>query len=116
MSPPLRAGCFGVLQRRIAIEKAIAAKVGRHPSPLESLTIGYGSSKGKGWTLEEDRFLLVMLHQLGYGAWDSIRNEVRRAWQFRFDWFMKSRTSVGAYAELAGYVRWHLGGWLTCVL
>lgn len=53
--------------------------------------------QGKAYTLEEDRFLIVMLHQLGYGAWDQLRDEVRKAWQFRFDWFMKSRTPYGSY-------------------
>ena len=41
---------------------------------------------------EEDRFLLCMTHQLGYGQWDELKAEIRKSWRFRFDWFFKSRT------------------------
>lgn len=41
---------------------------------------------------EEDRFILCMVHKLGYGAWDELKAEIRRSWRFRFDWFFKSRT------------------------
>lgn len=40
---------------------------------------------------EEDRFILCMVHKLGYGAWDELKAEIRRSWRFRFDWFFKSR-------------------------
>ena len=48
----------------------------------------------KGWTYrqEEDAFLLTMMHRHGYGAARRIQLEIRRAWQFRFDWFFKSRS------------------------
>lgn len=42
-------------------------------------------------TEEEDRFILCMVHKLGYGAWDELKAEIRRSWRFRFDWFFKSR-------------------------
>ena len=29
-----------------------------------------------------------------YGEWDALKMEVRKAWQFRFDWFIKSRTTI----------------------
>ena len=41
---------------------------------------------------EEDRFILCMVHKLGYGAWDELKAEIRKSWRFRFDWFFKSRT------------------------
>lgn len=45
------------------------------------------------WTVSE-RFLsrLMQVHQLGYGAWDELKAQVRQSWRFRFDWFFKSRT------------------------
>ena len=48
----------------------------------------------KGWTYrqEEDAFLLTMMHRHGYGAARRLQLEIRRAWQFRFDWFFKSRS------------------------
>ncbi len=33
-----------------------------------------------------------MTERLGYGRWEDIKLEVRRAWQFRFNWWLKSRT------------------------
>lgn len=49
----------------------------------------------KSYTEEEDRFLICMMAKLGYGNWDALRLEIRKAWQFRFDWFIKTRTPVG---------------------
>ena len=34
----------------------------------------------------EDAFLVVMMHRHGYGAARRIQLEIRRAWQFRFNW------------------------------
>ena len=59
------------------------------------MKINYGfSNRGKGYQEEEDAFLLCMMYRHGYGAAERIRMEIRRAWQFRFDWYFKSRTAV----------------------
>ncbi|KAJ0389033.1 hypothetical protein P43SY_011528 [Pythium insidiosum] len=43
--------------------------------------------------MEEDVFLVVMMNKFGpLEHWSEIRDEIRKAWQFRFDWFFKSRT------------------------
>ena len=52
----------------------------------------YGNVKDKVLAEEEDRFIVCMTHQLGYGRWEELKYEVRRSWNFRFDWFIKSRT------------------------
>ena len=62
-----------------------------HGRPQE-LKLSYGANKGKAYTEEEDRFILCMMHKLGYGAWDELKAEIRKSWRFRFDWFFKSRT------------------------
>ena len=49
---------------------------------------------GKLFTEEEDRFLVCMTNELGYGNWDDLKREVRRAPDFRFDWLFKSRTPI----------------------
>mmetsp|Transcript_18756 Transcript_18756/g.38900 ORF Transcript_18756/g.38900 Transcript_18756/m.38900 type:complete len:444 (+) Transcript_18756:1-1332(+) len=53
----------------------------------------YGSGQ-KTWSYrqEEDAFLMMMMHRHGYGAARRIQLEIRRAWQFRFNWFFKSRS------------------------
>jgi hypothetical protein len=45
--------------------------------------------QGKAFTEEEDRFIVCMTHQLGYGRWEELKYEIRRSWNFRFDWFIK---------------------------
>jgi hypothetical protein len=34
---------------------------------------------------------VCMTHQLGYGRWEELKYEIRKAWNFRFDWFIKAR-------------------------
>lgn len=80
------------IQRQQDIMNAVAAKLERYKNPWQDLKIQYGANKGKAYTEEEDRFILCMLHKLGYGAWDDLKAEIRKSWRFRFDWFFKSRT------------------------
>lgn len=69
----------------------------RYRAPFHQLRIQYGTNKGKNYTEEEDRFLVCMLHKLGFdkeNVYDELRQAVRQAPQFRFDWFIKSRTAM----------------------
>jgi len=59
------------------------------------MQINYGSGgRNRAYQEEEDAFLIAMMYRHGYGAAERIRMEIRRAWQFRFDWYFKSRTGV----------------------
>lgn len=72
----------------------------RYRAPFHQLRIQYGTNKGKNYTEEEDRFLICMLHKLGFdkeNVYDELRTSVRQAPQFRFDWFIKSRTAMVRY-------------------
>jgi hypothetical protein len=61
----------------------------------QRMKISYGPGvRGKGYQEEEDAFLVCMMHRHGFGAAERIRMEIRRAWQFRFNWYIKSRTAV----------------------
>jgi len=84
------------IQRRIEIQNYLAKKVGRTKNPWVQMRIDYGgpSGRGKQYTEENDRFLVCMCNQLGYGRWDELKAEVRAAWLFRFDWFLKTRTAA----------------------
>merc|ERR1711994_1158214 len=85
------------IQRRALIKKALDAKIARYKAPFHQLRIAYGTNKGKNYTEEEDRFLVCMLHKLGFdkeNVYEELRAEVRNAPQFRFDWFIKSRTAM----------------------
>lgn len=85
------------IQRRASIKRALDAKMGRYRAPFHQLRIAYGTNKGKNYTEEEDRFLVCMLHKLGFdreNVYDELRAAIRQAPQFRFDWFIKSRTAA----------------------
>lgn len=69
----------------------------RYRAPFHQLRISYGNNKGKNYTEEEDRFLVCILHKLGFdkeNVYEELRSAVRYAPQFRFDWFLKSRTAL----------------------
>merc|ERR1711982_264446 len=85
------------IQRRALIRKALDAKIARYRAPFHQLRIACGTNKGKNYTEEEDRFLVCMLHKLGFdkeNVYEELRAAVRNAPQFRFDWFIKSRTAM----------------------
>merc|ERR1739844_825763 len=85
------------IQRRALIKKALDAEIARYRAPFHQLRIAYGTNKGKNYTEEEDRFLVCMLHKLGFdkeNVYEELRSTVRNAPQFRFDWFIKSRTAM----------------------
>ena len=75
------------IQRRALIKKALDAKIARYKAPFHQLRIGYGANKGKNYTEEEDRFLVCMLHKLGFdkeNVYEDLRAAVRCAPQFRY--------------------------------
>ncbi|EDV20568.1 uncharacterized protein TRIADDRAFT_60972 [Trichoplax adhaerens] len=87
----------GKIQRRISIRKALDWKITRYRTPFHQLRIAYGTNKGKNYTEEEDRYLVCMLHRLGIdkeNVYEELRSAARSAPQFRFDWFLKSRTAT----------------------
>uniref|UniRef100_A0A182M2R7 SANT domain-containing protein n=1 Tax=Anopheles culicifacies TaxID=139723 RepID=A0A182M2R7_9DIPT len=84
------------IQRRASIKRALDSKMARYRAPFHQLRIAYGNNKGKNYTEEEDRFLVCMLHKLGFdreNVYEELRVAVRSAPQFRFDWFLKSRNA-----------------------
>lgn len=84
------------IQRRQDIKKALDAKMTRYRAPFHQLRIAYNNNKGKNYTEEEDRFLICMLQKLGFDremVYDELKSSIRNAPQFRFDWFIKSRTA-----------------------
>ncbi|RWS11514.1 SWI/SNF-related matrix-associated actin-dependent regulator of chromatin subfamily A member 5-like isoform X1 [Dinothrombium tinctorium] len=84
------------IQRRQDIKRALDLKMSRYRAPFHQLRIAYGTNKGKNYIEEEDRFLICMLHKLGFDrefVYDELKSAIRSAPQFRFDWFIKSRTA-----------------------
>uniref|UniRef100_A0A6A7G0I3 ISWI chromatin-remodeling complex ATPase CHR11 n=2 Tax=Hirondellea gigas TaxID=1518452 RepID=A0A6A7G0I3_9CRUS len=81
-----------LLREREFIE-IVRLKVAKYENPMYELIIKIPTQKGKGFTLEEDRFLLCEIDRIGYGNWDVLKRSIRRNVRFRFDYFFKSRTS-----------------------
>ena len=78
------------------VQDALTAKVARYRLPLQQIKLSYGQNKGKTYTEEEDRFLIVHMQKFTYGSedmYDRIRSELKKSPMFRFDWFIKSRTT-----------------------
>ncbi|CAJ0575408.1 unnamed protein product, partial [Mesorhabditis spiculigera] len=85
------------IQRRHLVRGALDAKIKKYRAPYHQLRISYGTNKGKTYTEEEDRFLVCELHRLGFDSetvYEDLCQSIREAPQFRFDWFIKSRTST----------------------
>ena len=80
------------IHRRLEIERILKGKVSQSKDPFNQLKLNYGQNKGKAFNEEEDRYMICMTEKLGYGNWEDLKAEIRAAWQFRFDWFIKSRT------------------------
>uniref|UniRef100_A0A452TCJ9 SWI/SNF related, matrix associated, actin dependent regulator of chromatin, subfamily a, member 1 n=1 Tax=Ursus maritimus TaxID=29073 RepID=A0A452TCJ9_URSMA len=86
-----------VIGNIVSLVSGSKSKIARYKAPFHQLRIQYGTSKGKNYTEEEDRFLICMLHKMGFdreNVYEELRQCVRNAPQFRFDWFIKSRTAM----------------------
>ncbi|KAJ1957620.1 chromatin remodeling complex Adenosinetriphosphatase [Dipsacomyces acuminosporus] len=87
--------------RRDEIQSLLDSKMDEcKQDPLRNFHIPYSSggstAKGRVYTEEEDRFMLVHLARLGVGreeVYEKIRQELRLSPLFRFDWFIKSRNT-----------------------
>ncbi|KAH7858198.1 hypothetical protein Vadar_021182 [Vaccinium darrowii] len=81
------------ISRKDEIMKAIGKKLDRYKNPWLELKIQYGQNKGKLYNEECDRFMICMVNKLGYGNWDELKAAFRTSPLFRFDWFVKSRST-----------------------
>ena len=86
------------IRKRNYIQDQLTAIVKQYQFPLHQLYIPYGQNqKGKNFTEEEDRFMIVSLQKNGYNTddvYDIIRRDIREHPGFRFDWFIKTRTAT----------------------
>jgi hypothetical protein len=90
------------IQRNNEIVHALKTKLSRHtnieyadmPVVESYFTISYGASgnKDRHYTEDNDRFLLVTMDKYGYSNIERIMNEIKISYQYRFDWFFKSRS------------------------
>ena len=58
--------------------------------PWEELVFRHVGNHGRIFSPLEDRYLLCLTQLHGYGAWDRVRDSIRRCDKFRFDYFLQS--------------------------
>jgi len=64
---------------------ALRKKVAATKDPWKNLKLTYSQgTRDKGYTEEEDAFLVCALDKVGYGNWSDLQREIRISWQFRF--------------------------------
>lgn len=93
------------IARRQEMERALGLKVGRYRDPWKELDVIYTGARSKTFIDEEDRWLVCMTNKLGYGRFENLKAEVRKAWQFRFNWWIKSRTPTELKRRVDALIR-----------
>jgi SWI/SNF-related matrix-associated actin-dependent regulator of chromatin subfamily A member 5 len=93
------------IARRQEMENALHVKVGRYRDPWRELDVVYTGNRSKTFIDEEDRWLVCMTNKLGYGRFEHLKAEVRKAWQFRFNWWIKSRTPIELKRRVDALIR-----------
>ncbi|WFC98297.1 hypothetical protein MYAM1_001022 [Malassezia yamatoensis] len=76
-------------------EQLLRRKIDSYNDPLQQIKLSYNQAKGKAYSEDEDRFLLVRLAAYGLGSddvYERIRHDILHHLDFRFNWFIKSRT------------------------
>ncbi|CAA7061895.1 unnamed protein product [Microthlaspi erraticum] len=81
------------ISRKDEIMKAIGKKLDRYRNPWLELKIQYGQNKGKLYNEDCDRFMICMVHKVGYGNWEELKSEFKTSISFKFDWYVKSRSA-----------------------
>lgn len=72
--------CFFYFWLIFCIFRFFQPKMSRYRAPFHQLRLSYGNNKGKNYTEEEDRFLVCMLHKLGFdkeNVYEDLRSAVR---------------------------------------
>ncbi|CAM9610522.1 unnamed protein product, partial [Ascophyllum nodosum] len=70
--------------------EATKSFISRFSNPWEELTFHSTGTQGKDFSDHEDRYLLCLAHEYGYGNWDRVKAAIRRSTRFRFDYFLRS--------------------------
>ncbi|KAF8177441.1 SNF2 family N-terminal domain-containing protein [Pholiota molesta] len=81
--------------KRENLEHLLSKKIGSVRYPMQELELNYPTTKGKVYSEEEDRYLLVRLCHYGMQAddvYERIKKDITEFPVFRFDWFFKSRS------------------------
>jgi hypothetical protein len=62
--------------------------------PYEAIEFEYPLRDNSQFSAVEDKFIFCKMCELGYGQWEQLKLSIRKSLIFRFDWFIKSRSSI----------------------
>lgn len=83
------------IQRHFTLIKALEFKMKSYQFPQYQMKLPLSNKVTKYYNDSEDRFMLVQLYKYGLdnpNFYSILQNEFRKSSEFRFDWFIKSRT------------------------
>jgi len=78
--------------REVEVKRVLEAKFAC--SSPDDLKIAYGAYRSRVFSENHDKMLLHLIHKLGYGNWEQIRQAIKASPRFQFDWYFKARTSI----------------------
>jgi SWI/SNF-related matrix-associated actin-dependent regulator of chromatin subfamily A member 5 len=81
--------------KRDNLGQLLLNKINSVKYPMQELELNYPTTKGKVYSEEEDRYLLVRLNHYGMqqeDVYERIKKDITEFPVFRFDWFFKSRS------------------------
>ncbi|GMI09136.1 hypothetical protein TrVE_jg12629 [Triparma verrucosa] len=89
------------LQQVISMEKSTSLLLDTFENPWDELAFSHTTARDKGFTLEEDRYLLNWVKKYGHGQWEAIRLAARRCDRFHFSYYMRamSAEAIGKRCE-----------------
>jgi SWI/SNF-related matrix-associated actin-dependent regulator of chromatin subfamily A member 5 len=73
--------------------KILQMKTKKYKNPFKEMDFSYGQYVSKNFTADEDAFMICFTAKFGYGNWSEVLNEIKNCWEFRFDWFIKTRNT-----------------------
>ena len=77
--------------KRDTYNELIRKELSRHAEPLKTLSFDVRKI-GDCWQDSQDRIMIVLLNELGYGQWEALRDEIQKTDSVRCDWFLRTRS------------------------
>merc|ERR1712129_232850 len=84
------------IERYQKYNELMKKKIAKYECPMQEMEFAgcpY-DSRAHGWRIEHDRFIVIKLCEVGYGNWNDVRMAFLTDSQFRFDYWVKSRTAL----------------------
>ncbi|ANB14004.1 Isw2p [Sugiyamaella lignohabitans] len=78
-------------------KELLRQKIEQYEAPLSTMDVTYPATAKKIYSIEEDRFLLVAINDIGLeteNLYEKVRDRISKSPLFRFNWYFQSRTPV----------------------